>query len=100
MRRLGAWRYRTLGALRRAGTAIAKRKDAVIVGGLHRRAHHQAIAAIDLQAIQRRQKVSPFDARRPQCEVGFQQVAVFGLHTAVGHFGDHGIGHHLDAECL
>ena len=95
---LGAGRDGRVEARAGNGGAIADGEDVRVAGRPQRRVGHELIGAIDLEPIEIGEDFRPFDARRPDRELGGDEFAVRQRYAVRAHRGDARAGAHIDAH--
>lgn len=95
--RLGARRHE-LAVRLRTGGAVTDDEDVLVTGSLQSLFHHQLVDAVGLKTGDILHEVRCLDTGRPHHQVRFNQLAILGVQTLAGRFGDHGGGTHVHAE--
>ncbi len=98
MGRLGAGRDRLPGSRHGTGGAVTEGEDVRIGGGLQSGLHHQLIERIGLQPLDAGEEIRRLDARRPDHEVGRDEVPLVGGEAIGPGLRDPLAGPHLHAE--
>ena len=78
----------------RAGSTVANRKDFRVARGLQRWLRHQLVNAVRFQTTDIFHKIRRFDTCRPDHQIRFDVLAVFGVQTAFVGAGHHRLCQH------